>query len=63
MTSRAVKIVTGLIGTTMLIAFVIGLAWRISTDFAGFWVISIVVLAMLVFDIWDDCIRVRPRPD
>lgn len=69
MTSRAVKIVTGLIGMSMVMAFVIGLAWSISTGFAGFWgglpfwVISVVVLAMLVYDFWDDCIRARPSPD
>lgn len=67
MTSRAVRIVTGLIGTTMLMTFIIGLAWSISTGFAGFWgglpfwVIVIVVLGMVLYDFWDDCIRTRPN--
>jgi hypothetical protein len=46
-----------------LITFIIGLAWSISTGFAGFWgglpfwIISIAVLSMLVYDYWDSCIR------
>ena len=69
MTSRAVKIVTGLIGTSMLMIFIIGLAWSISTGYAGFWgglpfwVIVIIVLSMVVYDFWDDCIRRRPNSD
>jgi len=62
-TPKPVKIVTGFIATVSVIAFVIGLAWSISTGFAGFWgglpfwVICIVVLGMLIYDYWDDCIR------
>ena len=46
-----------------VITFIIGLAWSISTGFAGFWgglpfwIISIAVLGMLVYDYWDDCWR------
>ena len=62
-TPKPVKMVTGLIASIGVIAFVTGLAWSISTGFAGFWgglpfwIISIAVLAMLVYDYWDDCIR------
>ncbi len=69
MTSRAVKIITGLIGMSMLMTFIIGLAWSISTGYAGFWgglpfwVIAITVWAMVVYDFWDDCIRRRPNSD
>ena len=69
MIPKSVRVITGLIGTAMLIAFVIGLAWSISTGFAGFWgglpfwVIAITVLAMLLYDFWDDCIRVKPDRD
>jgi hypothetical protein len=55
--------VTGLIASVGVITFIIGLAWSISTGFAGFWgglpfwIISIVVLSMVLFDYWDSCIR------
>ena len=57
------KLVSGLIGTVSVISFVIGLAWSISSGFAGFWgglpfwVISLFVLGLLVFDYWDQCLR------
>ncbi|MGI9407361.1 MAG: hypothetical protein ACR2O4_13405 [Hyphomicrobiaceae bacterium] len=63
MSDRAVKLVTGLIGTAVLFAFILGLAHSISTGFAGFWgglpfwVISVFVLAMALYDFWDECIR------
>ncbi len=62
-TSKPVRMVTGLIATVGLITFIIGLAWSISTGFAGFWgglpvwVISIFVLSMVVYDYWDSCLR------
>lgn len=62
-TPKPVKMITGLLATATVIAFIIGLAWSISTGFAGFWgglpfwVISVAVLGMLVYDYWDDCIR------
>jgi len=57
------KLISGLIGTVSVIAFVIGLAWSISSGFAGFWgglpfwIISLAVLGMLVYDYWDQCLR------
>ena len=63
MTSRAVRIITGLIGFLLLAVFVLGLAHSISTGFAGFWgglpfvVITVVVLAMVAYDYWDECLR------
>jgi hypothetical protein len=62
-TPKPTRVVTGFISTASVIAFVIGLAWSISTGFAGFWgglpfwVISIAVLSMLVYDYWDSCLR------
>ena len=62
-TPKRISRITGLIASMGVIAFIIGLAWSISTGFAGFWgglpfwVISITVLGMLVFDYWDSCIR------
>jgi hypothetical protein len=62
-TPRPVKLVTGFVSVVTVITFIIGLAWSISTGFAGFWgglpfwVISIAVLAMMVYDYWDDCVK------
>ena len=62
-TPRPVKIVTGLIAAAGVSVFIIGLAWSISTGFAGFWgglpfwIIAIAVLAMMVYDYWDNCIK------
>jgi len=66
MAGDKVKRITGLIGCLVLAVFIIGLAQSISSGFAGFWgglpfwVISIVVLAMVFYDYWDECIR---KPD
>ncbi len=53
----------GLIGTLMVAAFVLGLAESISSGAAGFWggfpfwVICLFVLALVVYDFWDTCLR------
>ncbi len=63
MISRLVKFTTGAIGVALVSAFVIGLSLSISGGFAGFWgglpfaVIVILVLAMVVYDFWDECVR------
>ncbi len=55
--------ISGLIGTALIATFVLGLAGSISSGFAGFWgglpfwVISIFVLALIVYDFWDSCLR------
>ncbi|MGI9410784.1 MAG: hypothetical protein ACR2OV_11965 [Hyphomicrobiaceae bacterium] len=65
MTNDRIKLLTGLIGTVTLIAFIVGLAHSISTGFAGFWggfpfwVIAIFVLALATYDYWDECLRKR----
>lgn len=61
--SYATRLIVGLIGTALVMLFVLGLAYSISTGFAGFWgglpfwVISLLVLSMAVYDFWDECIR------
>ena len=61
--SYATKLVVGLIATAMIITFIVGLAHSISTGFAGFWgglpfwVISIAVLSMAVYNFWEECVR------
>ena len=63
MLSSATKMIVGLIATAMMITFIVGLAHSISTGFAGFWgglpfwIISLAVLGMLVYDYWDSCLR------
>jgi len=55
--------ITGLIGTALVAIFVLGLAESISSGFAGFWgglpfwVISLFVLGLIVYDFWDSCLR------
>ncbi|MFQ5566415.1 MAG: hypothetical protein ACE5EU_08635 [Paracoccaceae bacterium] len=63
MLSGTTKIIVGLIATVMMIAFILGLAHSISTGFAGFWgglpfwIISIAVLSLMVYNFWEDCLR------
>lgn len=63
MEMNLVRKITGLIGLALLFTFILGLAHSISTGFAGFWgglpfwVISIIVLSMVAYDYWDECIR------
>lgn len=63
MLSGATKLIVGLIATAMMIAFIIGLAHSISTGFAGFWgglpfwIISVAVLSLTVYNYWEDCVR------
>jgi hypothetical protein len=61
--ARYIKFIAGLIATATLAAFVLGLAYSISTGAAGFWgglpfwVITLSVLSLVIYDFWDDCIR------
>ena len=67
MSNDKVKPITGLIGTAVLIVFIVGLAHSISTGFAGFWgglpfwCISIFVLALAAYDYWDECLRKKKK--
>ena len=63
MLNYSTKLVVGLIGTALMITFIVGLAQSISSGFAGFWgglpfwIISIAVLSMALYDFWDQCLR------
>ncbi len=63
MLTKKVKLAVAFIATALLIVFILGLAGSISSGFAGFWgglpfwVISLTVLSMAVYDFWDECIR------
>ncbi len=65
MVSYITRIVTAVLGIAALMTFVIGLSLSISSGFAGFWgglpfaIIVIAVLAMVLYDFWDECIRRR----
>lgn len=61
--SRMTNIITGLIGLSLMITFIVGLSYSISTGFAGFWggfpfmCIAILVIAMALYNYWEDAIR------
>lgn len=63
MTSRRTKLITGFIGFFMVSVFVLGLAFSITTGFAGFEgglpfvVIAVFVLSLVLYDFWDQCVR------
>lgn len=61
--SRLTAIIVGLIGTGLMMTFVIGLSYSISTGFAGFWggfpfmVIIIFVIALALFNLWEETVK------
>lgn len=61
--SRTTSIIVGIIGTALMMTFIIGLAHSISTGFAGFWgglpftIIAVVVICMALYDLWEDTIK------
>ena len=63
MSAATLEKVFGLIGVTLVAAFVLGLAESISSGAAGFWgglpfwVICLSVLVLVVYDFWDTCLR------
>jgi len=67
MLSRSMKIIVGFIATGLMMTFILGLAHSISTGFAGFWgglpfwVISVTVLSMAVYNFWEECLRKGPN--
>jgi hypothetical protein len=63
MSSELIKLLSGVIGAILMGSFVLGLSHSISTGFAGFWggfpflVIVLAVLAMVLYDVWEECVR------
>lgn len=61
--SRLTNIIVAVIGTGLMMTFVLGLAHSISTGFAGFWggfpfmVIAIFVIALALYNFWEDAIK------
>lgn len=62
LSDQAVDRISGILGVFIVGAFVLGLAWSISHGFAGFWgglpfwIIALVVLAMIIYDFWSTLI-------
>jgi len=63
--SRAVTIIVAVIGTALMMTFVLGLSYSISTGFAGFsgglpfMIIAIFVILLALYDLWEEAIRKR----
>ena len=63
MSAAKLEKIFGLIGVTLVAAFVLGLAESISSGAAGFWgglpfwVICFSVLVLILYDFWDTCLR------
>lgn len=63
MSHRWLEIVSGAVGSLMLVVFVVGLAESISSGAAGFWgglpfwIIVIFSLGLVLYDFWDTCVR------
>ena len=61
--SRMTNIIMGLIGTGLMMTFVIGLSHSISTGFAGFggglpfMVIAGFVICLALYNLWEDAVR------
>lgn len=63
MLSKRRNIILAALSTVLFAIFIIGLAHSISTGFAGFWgglpfwIISLLVLAMALYDLWEDAVK------
>ncbi len=63
MSRQRIDQISGVIGSLLLMVFVVGLAESISSGAAGFWgglpfwVIVIFCLGLVWYDFWDTCIR------
>ncbi len=61
--SRTVTIIVAMIGTALMMTFVIGLSHSISTGFAGFkggmpfMIITIFVICLALYDFWEEAVR------
>ena len=61
--SHLITIIVAAIGTALMMTFVIGLSYSISTGFAGFtgglpfMVITVFVICLALYDFWEEAIR------
>jgi uncharacterized membrane protein YkgB len=69
MSADTIGKISGVIGTLLIAIFVLGLAESISSGAAGFWgglpfwVICIVVLSLVGYDLWNSCFRKKQAHD
>ena len=65
MLSNTARKIVSFVSTALLVVFILGLAHSISTGFAGFWgglpfwVISVIVLSLAVYDMWEENFRAK----
>ncbi len=63
MSPATIEKISGLIGVTVIVLFVLGLAESISSGAAGFWgglpfwIICFAVLILVFYDLWESCFR------
>jgi len=63
MIGKKLNLLIGLIATLGLVSFITGLAYSISTGFAGFWgglpfwIISLTVLSAAVYDFYEETLK------
>jgi hypothetical protein len=61
--TRLTTIIVAAIGTALMMTFVIGLSYSISTGFAGFtgglpfMIITIFVICLALYDFWEDALK------
>lgn len=65
--SKMTNVIMGIIGTGLMMIFVLGLSHSISTGFAGFWgglpfmVIAFVVIAMAIYNFWEETLGKKDK--
>ncbi len=65
MSQRRIDQISGLVGSVLVMVFVVGVAHSISTGAAGFWgglpfwIIVLFSLLLVFYDYWDSCLRKR----
>lgn len=61
--SRMTNLIMAIIGTGLMVTFVVGLSHSISTGFAGFWgglpfaIIAAFVIALALYNLWEDAAK------
>lgn len=69
MTTDIFERICAIFASLVVAVFVLGLAWGISSGFAGFWggfpfwVISLSVLSLVFYDLWDTTLRNKQPSD
>ncbi|MEO0372791.1 MAG: hypothetical protein AAF231_15150 [Pseudomonadota bacterium] len=65
--SKMTNFILGIIGTGLMMIFVLGLSHSISTGFAGFsgglpfMIIAIIVIAMALYNLWEETIGKKDK--